>query len=120
MGVDGPKSVAATFAKLADQIAPKVKALPSSGQRGRVARLRYRVIEKSGRSREWATISGGGKPLGTVQGRLDDVETGVLYYFLPWRVPLAVLPGATLRFCVRAVDPTGNRGGPSCASLRIR
>ena len=28
VGVDGPKSVAATFAKLADQIAPKVKALP--------------------------------------------------------------------------------------------
>ena len=120
VGVDGPKSVAATFAKLADQSAPKVEALPSSGQRGRIARLRYRVTEKSGRSREWATIYGRGKPLGTVQGRLDDVETGVLYYFLPWRVPLAVMPGATLRFCVRAIDPTGNRGGPSCASLRIR
>jgi hypothetical protein len=120
VGVDGPKSVAATFAKLADQIAPKVKALPSSGERGRVARLRYRVTEKSGRSREWATIYGGGKTLGTVRGPLDDVEPGVLYYFLPWRVPLAVMPGATLRFCVKAVDPTGNRGGPSCASLRIR
>jgi List-Bact-rpt repeat protein len=120
VGVDGPKSVAATFAKLADQIAPTVNALPSSGQRGRIARLRYRVTEKSGRSREWATIYGGGKPLGTVRGRLDEVETGVLYYFLPWRVPLTVLPGASLRFCVRAVDPTGNRGGPSCASLRIR
>jgi hypothetical protein len=120
VGVDGPKSVAATFAKLADQIAPKVKALPSSGKHGRVARLRYRVTEKSGRSREWATIYRGGKPLATVRGRLDDVEIGVLFYFLPWRVPLAVTPGSTLRFCVRAVDPTGNRGGPSCASLRIR
>jgi hypothetical protein len=118
LGMDGPKSVSATFGRLADRAAPRVKSLPSTGAPGRTARLRYRLREESGRSREWASVFRGHKRLATVRGPLDEVEPGVLFYFLPWRVP-ASFPPSILRFCVWAVDPTGNRSPPSCAPLRI-
>ena len=119
VGVDGPKSVAATFAKLADQIAPKVKALPSSGERGRVARLRYRVTEKSGRSREWATIYGNGKALGPYAGGSTTLRqaSSTTSFRGECRSPYTWCHVALLR---QGRRPDGNRGGPSCASLRIR
>ena len=93
-----------------------VKALPSSGQRGRIARLRYRVTEKSGRSREWATIYGGGKPLGTVQGRLDEVETGVLLL-----LPTVASAAYGAARCHAALLREGRRsdGEPQSSELRL-
>ena len=118
VGMDGAKSVSVTFARNADQAAPKVTALPSSGTRGQAARLRYRVRDDSRRSREWADVYRGKKRLATVRGPLDEADPGVLFYFLRWRVPRSLVPG-TLRFCVTAQDPTGNRSRRSCAPLRI-
>jgi hypothetical protein len=118
VGMDGPKSASATFAGNADQAAPRVAALPSSGKRGEVARLRYRVTDNSGKSREWATVYRGRKRLARVRGPLDQADRGVLFYFLRWRVPATLAPGK-LRFCVTAQDQTGNRSKPSCAPLRV-
>ncbi|MFO7573514.1 MAG: hypothetical protein R6W48_13075, partial [Gaiellaceae bacterium] len=119
IGMSGPKSVSATFGRVADRVAPRVRALPSTGARGSTVQLRYRVTEKSGRSRESATVFRESKRLALVRGRMHGVEPGVLFYFLTWRAPLSVAPGA-LRFCVRSVDPTGNASKTSCAPLRLR
>src|SRR5262245_16887750 len=116
--MDGAKSVSVTFARNADQVAPRVTALSSTGERGQLARLRYRVREASGRSREWANVFRKKRRLATVRGPLDEADPRVLYSFLRWRVPQSITPG-TLRFCVTAQDPTGNRSKPSCARLRI-
>jgi hypothetical protein len=118
VGMDGAKSVSVTFARNADQVAPRVTALPSTGARGQLARLRYRVRDASGRSREWANVFRLKRRLATVRGPLDEADPRVLYSFLRWRVPRSITPG-TLRFCVTAQDPTGNRSKPSCARLRI-
>jgi hypothetical protein len=118
VGMDGAKSVSVTFARNADQVAPRVTALPSTGVRGQTARLRYRVNENSRRSREWANVFRGNRRLATVRGPLDEADPSVLYSFLRWRVPAGVAPGM-LRFCVTAEDPTGNRSRPSCGPLRI-
>lgn len=93
-------------------------ALPSSGERGTVVRLRYRVTDDSGRSREWATVYQGARKLTVVRGRLDEADPEALFYFLPWQAPRALPPGP-LRFCVQAADPTGNTSAPSCATLRL-
>jgi hypothetical protein len=116
--MDGPKSASATFARNVDQAAPRVTALPSEGVHGQVARLRYRVRENSGMSREWAVVYQGSRRLGTVQGPLDEVDPSVLFYFLRWRVPASLSPGS-FRFCVTGQDSTGNRSRPSCARLTI-
>lgn len=118
LGMDGPKSASATFGRAGDRVAPVVQALPSVGRPGASAQLRYRVREQAGRSRETATVFRGRTRLATVRGRMHVVEPDVLFYFLPWRVPMNVKAGA-LRFCVQSVDPTGNRSRPSCAPLRI-
>ena len=113
-----PRTVTATFAPNADQQPPRVTALPSSGERGTVVRLRYRVTDDSGRSRESATVYQGAKKLAVVRGRLDEADPEALFYFLPWKAP-RTLPVGTLRFCVQAADPTGNTSAPSCATLRL-
>jgi uncharacterized repeat protein (TIGR02543 family) len=114
----GPQTVTATFAPNADQAAPRVTALASTGQRGSIVRLRYRVTDDSGRSREWATVYQGSRRLGTVRGTLDEADPDALFYFLPWRAPRTVGPGE-LRFCVQAADPTGNVSPRSCAPLKL-
>jgi uncharacterized repeat protein (TIGR02543 family) len=119
LGMDAPKSVSVTFARQADRKAPVVRALPSSGAPGARTQLRYRLQEQSGRSREAAFVFRGTKRVATVRGRMHAVEPDVLFYFLRWRVPVATDTTRPLRFCVEAVDPTGNRSRRSCAALRI-
>jgi Divergent InlB B-repeat domain len=116
--MDGPKSTSATFARAADPIPPRVTALSSTGVRGQVARLRYRVIEAGGRSTETARIFRESRLLSTIHGRSHPVEPDALFYFLPWRVPSA-LAADDLRFCVTSTDLAGNRGKSSCALLHI-
>lgn len=115
LDMDGPKSVSATFGRPADHAAPRVTALPSSGVRGKPARLRYRVTDASCQSRETATVFRGGRRLATITGPTHAIEPDALFYFLPWRSPVR----GDLHFCISSIDPTGNRSKPSCASLRI-
>lgn len=112
------RTAAATFARNADQQAPRVTALASSGARGSVVRLRYRVSDDSGSSREWATVYRGATRVAVVKGRLDEADPDALFYFLPWKAPRA-LPAGTLRFCVQAADATGNTSRRSCARVRL-
>jgi len=116
LALDGAKSIAATFARAEDPAPPRVRALASTGTLGHVVRLRYRVTEDSGQSRETATVFRGSTPLAMVRGTLHEVDPDALYSFLPWR---ATARGA-LRFCVTSRDPAGNRSTPSCAPLQIR
>lgn len=115
LAMNGAKSASATFGRVADPIAPRVKALASEGERGDVVQLRYRVVEAGGASRETAVVFRGSRRLATIPGRLHAVEPDTLFYFLPWRGTVA----GTLRFCVVSTDTAGNRSKPSCAPLHI-
>jgi uncharacterized repeat protein (TIGR02543 family) len=116
--VDSAKSVTALFRNTQDRIAPTVRALASSGKRGAVARLRYRVSDNSGRARENVTVLRGNRRIAVIRGRLDAAETDVLYYYASWKVPRRTAKGR-MRFCVRAFDGAGNASRQSCAPLRI-
>jgi hypothetical protein len=116
LAMNEPKSVSATFAPNADQVAPRVKALVSAGVRSKPARLRYRVHDASGRSRETAKVSRRGRRVAVITGHWHAIDPDALFYFIPWPKPLR----GNLRFCISSVDPTGNRSKPSCASLHIR
>ncbi len=118
LDMTGPKSVSATFGRVADPIAPRVAALTSTAERGGVAHLRYRVTEASGRSKEVARILRGRRAIATVRGKEHAVDPDVLFYFLPWRVS-PKLPDQALRFCITSTDQAGNRSKPSCALLHI-
>jgi hypothetical protein len=117
--MDLPKSATATFARR-DVSAPSVRALPSSGRRGRAARLRYRVSDNSGSARVSVTVYRGRRALARIRRSHTAARSrNVLFYYLAWRVPrkLAKRP---LRFCVVAADPSGNKTArASCARLRI-
>ena len=112
--LDGAKSASATFGRVADPTPPRVKALASSGEHRRIAQLRYRVVEASGRSRETAMIFRGARRLGTVSSRLHTVDPDALFYFIPWRSTAR----GKLRFCVVSTDLAGNRSKQSCAPPR--
>ena len=118
LDMNGPKAVSATFSRVADSTAPLIVALPSTAEHGGVARLRYRVTEVSGRSKEVAQVFRGSRVIATVRGPEHAVDPDVLFYFLPWRVS-AKLPDKALRFCITSTDPAGNRSKASCASLHI-
>jgi hypothetical protein len=100
-----------------DEVAPIVKALPSSGRRGRVAKVRYAVFDESGRAREEITIRRGRRVLATRRTVLG-ARGAATIRVATWRVPKNV--GGPLRFCVRAWDEAGNGSAPSCARLTLR
>ena len=115
LALDGAKSASATFGRIADPVPPRVRALASTGELGKMAHLRYRVTEASGKSRETAAIYRGGRRLATVSGRLHEVEPDTLFYFLRWRSTVS----GKLRFCITSTDAAGNRSKASCAPLVI-
>ena len=115
IGLDGAKSVSATFGRVADPTPPLVTALASKGEPGRTVKLRYRVVEAGGQSRETATVLRGKRRLATISGRFHEVDPEALFYFLPWRSTAR----GKLRFCIMSTDAAGNRSQASCAPLRI-
>jgi len=117
--IDGPKSVTAVFTEARDTTAPTVRALPSTGRRGSLVHLRYRVTDDGGKSSEQLTVLRARKVLARLRSPMHEAVPGrVLYNFATWRVPGSVRRGL-LRFCVTASDAAGNRSRPSCAVLRI-
>lgn len=115
--LDADKGVTANFSKNRETVPPKVGALPSSGKRGRLAILRYRVSDNSGRAAGTITILRGRSVVARTRQKLASVRPGKIYR-AGWLVPRSLAPG-TLRFCVIAVDEAGNRSKQSCASLVI-
>jgi hypothetical protein len=92
-----------------------VHALPSSGKRGTVADLRYRVRDNRGRTREtiWV-LDQSGRQIWRRTTRFGPA-TGTIWA-VRYKIPKSL---KTARFCVRSTDPAGNKSGTSCASLRI-
>jgi Subtilase family len=96
---------------------PSVRALESSGRRGRVARLRYAVRDDSGVARQQVVVSRSRRRLKTIvtaYGAARGQRASV-----SWHVPRRTRRGR-LRFCVSANDRAGNATPSSCAALRIR
>lgn len=101
-----------------DSTPPTVKALPSTGTKGKTAKLRYTVYDASGKSREIVRVYGPQyllfASISTRVARAKPKRTSTV----TWKVP-ADLATTRLRFCVLAQDAAGNQSTTSCAPLRI-
>jgi hypothetical protein len=99
--------------------APLVTAHPAFAQRGRRATLHFDVFDDSGRSKAVVRVYEERRLLAT---RASPMRFGIATRTVgvPWHVP-PKLVSRRLRFCVVAVDPSGNRSTPACAPfLRVR
>jgi hypothetical protein len=101
--------------RLADNAKPLARALASSGRRGTLVKLLYRVSDNSGQTRERIRVYRSGRLLKTIWMPLAPTVAGQTYY-VRWRAPLR---RGWLRFCVVAWDGAGNASATSCNSLRI-
>jgi hypothetical protein len=112
-----PAEATAVTATFVDVQAPHATALPSSGRRGRLAQLRYRLVDNSGRAAAQVTVQAGARRLATLSRPASRATGG--QSSVAWRIPRSAA-GRALRFCVRPVDAGRNRGGASCARLAVR
>lgn len=120
---------------LRDARAPLVRALPSSGSRGKAAQLRYSLREESPVARVVGAVK---LPRELIAGDTFPSNRGPgIVRTRPRRVHVLRVPYADLaprteegepsaepprrfHFCVVAVDPFGNQSGVSCASFHFR
>jgi hypothetical protein len=98
-------------------VKPTVRALASSGKRGRTVRLRYIANDNSGTTRETVLVSRRSRRVKTITTRFGESNGG--RYFTTWRVSRRAKTGR-YRFCVRSADAAGNTSAFSCARLTIR
>jgi hypothetical protein len=111
-----PKTVQPKTGTRADTAPPTVRALPSTGSRGTIIRLLYRVRDASGRSSERVTVYRGGRVLTKSGWAAFGPATGATYYF---DFPAPSNVAGTLRFCVQSRDPLGNVSSRSCAAVTV-
>jgi hypothetical protein len=109
------KRLVAVGVKDVDRAAPSVHAFRAHGKRGTKIELVYAVSDNSNRSREVVQVYAGPIAVATLRspmeralGTLDSVR---------WRAPRH--PASTYRFCVIAMDPTGNTSKATCAPIRV-
>ncbi|MGZ4382377.1 MAG: hypothetical protein ACXVZ3_13255 [Gaiellaceae bacterium] len=100
-----------------DILAPLAEAFSGLGSRGHPVALHYVVFEDSGRSSVAIQVIAGVRVLATFSLPLRAV-VGDKVYSVDWRAP-AKPPAGPLQFCVRATDPSGNRGPSSCAPISL-
>ena len=99
--------------------APLVTAHPAFAQRGRQATLHVDVFDDSGRSKAVVRVYEDRRLLAT-RGSPMQFAIAARKIGVPWQVP-AKLASRRLRYCVVAIDPSGNRSEPACAPfLRVR
>ncbi len=96
-----------------DVQAPLVQAYDSSGKRGKLVNLNFRVYDDSGFASRQIWIYKGEHSLATLAAR--GTATGGREH-ATWKAPKK---RARLKFCVLAWDAASNRSPTSCASLRI-
>ena len=101
-----------------DPTAPVIKALVSSGAKGKTATLRYTVYDASGKSRQIVRVYGPALLLFTTITTRFTKAKPKQTVAVKWKVP-ADLSTTSLQFCVLAQDPSGNQSKTSCAKLRI-
>lgn len=104
--------------KKQDRKKPSAHAYFTSGKRGQVAKLRFRIYDDQGLARAMTTITHGAKVVARANTGYGPVAYGSVYY-VGWRVPPKAAKGS-YRFCVVAVDRAGNRSAPSCAALALK
>ena len=96
-----------------DTQAPFVQAYASTGKRGKIVNLNFRIYDDSGFANRQIWIYKGKRSLATLAAH--GTATGGRDHMI-WKAPKQK---ARLRFCVRAWDASNNRSATSCASLRI-
>ena len=101
-----------------DTTPPTVKALMSTGGKGKKATLRYTVYDASGKSRAIVRVYGPALLLFTTITTGFQKAKPKRTATVTWKVP-ADLSTTKLQFCVLAQDPAGNQSRTSCAPLRI-
>jgi Subtilase family len=99
-----------------DHDPPDVKALKSTGKSGKKAKLRYRVSDDSGESRERVQVVKRRKVLADMTTSFGTADGGV--YYVTWKVPKKVK--GRMRFCVVSQDRSGNNSPTSCAKLKVK
>jgi hypothetical protein len=99
-----------------DHDPPDVKALKSTGKSGKKAKLRYRVSDDSGESRERVQVVKRRKVLADMTTSFGTADGGV--YYVTWKVPKEVK--GRMRFCVVSQDRSGNNSPTSCAKLKVK
>jgi hypothetical protein len=92
-----------------------VRAYAAAGRRGRILKLRYRVLDDRGQTSERISVYRGRRLVKTISRALRTTENSFAYW-VTWRAPRARVAG---RFCVRASDAARN-AATSCAPLRVR
>lgn len=96
---------------------PHVASYPARAAHGKVAVLRYWVLDGRGRTAQTVRIYRGTRLLKTIRVPLSDSNPFVTSR-VSWRVPRKL--SGLLRYSVRSVDAAGNRSKPSWARLVIR
>ena len=109
-------TVTATFTHV-DREPPDIKTFRARAAPGATVRLRFRVYDDSGASRELLTVEQGKKKLGQVSVPLGKVRYRQVYS-APWRVPKNAKPGQGL-YCAVATDAAGNRSKRSCSAFTV-
>ena len=111
------RSAAARTLSSPDVTAPLVTAYPATAHRGRRANLRFDLYDDSGRTAAVVRAYANTALLATLTAPMA-FRLGTRSVVTHWRVP-DVLRGRRLRFCVTAVDPTGNHSQPTCADFLL-
>ena len=108
--------VTATFTHV-DREPPHIQTLRASAAPGTSVRLRFRVYDDSGESRELLTIQQGKRTLGRVSVPLGQVRYHHVYS-ARLRVPSNAKRGEGL-YCAVATDAAGNRSKRSCSAFTV-
>ena len=114
--VTADTEVTATFDRV-DRDPPHMRTIGGTARRGGMARLRFRVFDNSGESREVLTIMNGKSIIGRVAVPLAEVVYRHIYT-ASWHVPRGTAKGRHL-YCGVAADKAGNRSTSSCSALRV-
>jgi uncharacterized repeat protein (TIGR01451 family) len=107
-----------TPTKKQDTKKPTAQALFTTGKRGVVAKLRFKIYDDQGVAKATTTIKRGSTVVGTAGTGYGPVAYGSTYY-VGWHVPAKAVKG-NYWFCVVAVDRAGNKSAQSCAPLALK
>lgn len=99
-----------------DTTRPHARALASSGRRGHTAFLRYQASDNSGRTREQLTVFSRSRLVKRITVPAKRTTAG-RSHAVGWHVPTRIV--TPLKFCVVAVDPSGNASAKSCARISL-
>jgi subtilisin family serine protease len=105
---------------VADTTPPKAKALASSGRRGHLVKLLFRVSDNSGQVKIREQVKRNGRVIATVTTAfLSSLSTlSARTDFVTWKAPASIINGS-VQHCVRGQDRAGNVSPISCARVTL-